>query len=72
MDPSTASIILSIIALVSSASAHMRLRSKCHIGDVLDVSIEKEFNKDIGKYSDKDPTDTIETRNIKKKSSEDD
>ena len=65
MDPSTASIILSIIAVISSASAHMRLHSKCHIGNVLDISIEKQFNDDLGKYSDNNPP------KVKKESSED-
>lgn len=55
MDPSTASIILSVIAVISSASAHMRLHSKCHVGNILDVSVEKQFNNDLSKYSDKDP-----------------
>jgi hypothetical protein len=57
MDPSTASIILSIIAVISSVSAHMRLHSKCHIDNVLDVSIEKQFNDDLGKVDKKSSDD---------------
>jgi hypothetical protein len=35
----------------------MRLHSKCHIGNVLDVSIEKQFNDDLGKVDKKSSDD---------------
>jgi hypothetical protein len=59
MEPgTTATIILASIALIGSVIAHLRIRSRCHVGDVLDISIHKEFEKDLDKYSDKaDPKD---------------
>lgn len=49
MDPIIiGTIILSSIALVSSIVSNMRIRSKCRAGDALELSITKQFNKDLG------------------------
>lgn len=42
MDPATtATIIISVVGLLAGVMAHLRFRSKCHIGDILDISITK-------------------------------
>lgn len=50
MDPAVSvPIILASLTLVGSIIAHLRIRSKCHIGDVLDISLQKEMDNDLGK-----------------------
>lgn len=46
MEPATTiTIILSIVGIIAGGLAHARFRSKCHLGDVLDISIHKEPEK---------------------------
>lgn len=49
MDPITVSaIVLGSIALVTSIVSNLRIRSRCRAGDVLDISVQKRFNEDLG------------------------
>lgn len=50
MEPTTTvTIIISVVGLVSGVLAHMRFRSKCHLGDTLEISIQKEADKENNK-----------------------
>lgn len=47
MEPTTtATIILASIALIGATLANLRVRSRCHTEN-LDISIQKQFNKDL-------------------------
>lgn len=51
MEPTTtATIILSVVGLLAGVIAHFRIRSKCHLGEVLEISFTKETdikNKEV-------------------------
>ncbi len=37
-------ISIAVLGVISGIIAHMRIRSSCHVGDVLSLSIDKEID----------------------------
>lgn len=56
MEPTTtATIILSVVGLLAGVIAHLRIRSKCHLGEVLEISFTKETDIKIKEVEIKQP-----------------
>ena len=58
MDPATTTaIIIGVVGIVGAFVANLRIRSRCRT-DHLDISIQKQFNKDLSNVL-KNSTDQI-------------